>query len=93
MTELIPGEPVDLTTAIGDEIQLIRLGSVDGLGIATRDGAVMATVFPAEARRIAAELTRLVGRLTGTRRPGYLSVPGRPPCAGTADRAQASEET
>jgi hypothetical protein len=59
MADIHYGESVDLTTAIGDEIQLIRLGAVVGLGIATRDGAAMATVFPAEARRIAAELTRL----------------------------------
>lgn len=44
---------------IGDKIQLIRLGSVVGLGIASRDGAAMATVFPGEAGRIAAELVRL----------------------------------
>ena len=60
-SDIHPGEPVDLTTAIGDQIQVIRLGSVVGLGIATHGdgGAAMATVWPAEARRIAAELTRL----------------------------------
>jgi hypothetical protein len=60
MTAIIPGEPVDFTTAIGDEIQLIRLGAVVGIGVATHDDeAAMATVWPAEARRIAAELIRL----------------------------------
>jgi hypothetical protein len=60
MSEIDYGEPADLTTAIGDEVQVIRLGSVVGLGIATHGdgGAAMATLFPAEARRIAAELTR-----------------------------------
>jgi hypothetical protein len=58
MTDIHPGEPVGITTAIGDEIEVVRLGAVVGLGVATRDGAAMATVWPAEARRIAAELTR-----------------------------------
>jgi hypothetical protein len=59
MTAIIPGEPANLTTDLGDRIEVIRLGAVVGLGVVTRDGAAMATVFPAEARRLAAELVRL----------------------------------
>jgi hypothetical protein len=58
MTDVPHGDPVDLDLAIGDQIEVIRLGAVVGLGVATSDGAAMATVFPAEARRIAAELVR-----------------------------------
>ena len=54
-----PGEPAGITTAICDQIEVIRLGAVVGLGVATRDGAAMATVWSAEARRIGEELIRL----------------------------------
>jgi hypothetical protein len=58
------GEPADLTTASGDDVQVIRIGSAIGLGVASGLGvptgrwAAMATLYPAEARRIAAELIR-----------------------------------
>lgn len=52
------GTPADFPTAIRDEVQVIRLGAVVGLGIAARDGAEMTTLLPAEARRIGEELIR-----------------------------------
>jgi hypothetical protein len=70
MTDIDYGEPADIATASGDDIQVIRIGSAIGLGVATGLGvaevtggadsrwAAMATLYPAEARRIAAELIR-----------------------------------
>jgi hypothetical protein len=64
MTDIHYGEPVDITTASGDDIQVVRIGSAIGLGVASGLGvpagrwAAMATLYPAEALRVAAELTR-----------------------------------
>jgi hypothetical protein len=52
------GTPADFPTAIGDQLQVIRLGAVVGLGIACDGEAIMTTMFPAEAKALGEELIR-----------------------------------
>jgi hypothetical protein len=53
-----PSEPAQITLASGEEVEVIRIGATIGLGAASSEGAVMVTLYPAEAARIAAELAR-----------------------------------
>lgn len=59
MTAQPTDEPTNILLADLSEVELIRLRDSIGLGIATGDGAAMASFTKAEARRIAAELIRL----------------------------------
>jgi hypothetical protein len=58
------GEPLDMATAAGDRIEVIRLGRAIGFGVANGEGAVMGTLTPDEGRRIAFEMIRLYAELT-----------------------------
>jgi hypothetical protein len=66
MADTFHGEPMDITTALGDQVQVIRLGRAIGLGAirAADDDAAMATLTPDEARQVAGELVRLIAELT-----------------------------
>jgi hypothetical protein len=63
MADIDIGEPVDLTLASGEQVQVVRIGSAIGLGVAASGNAAMATLYPAEAIRLAAELTRAAAAL------------------------------
>jgi hypothetical protein len=64
MADTFHGEPLDVATAAGDQVEVIRLGRAIALGVANGEDAVMGTLTPDEARQIAGELIRLYAELT-----------------------------
>lgn len=64
MRDTFHGEPLDLATSAGDQVQVIKLGRAIGFGVANGDGAAMATLTPDEARSVAGEMVRLLAELT-----------------------------
>jgi hypothetical protein len=53
-----PSEPAQITLESGEEVEVVRIGATIGLGVVAHGFAAMATLYPAEAARIAAELAR-----------------------------------